>query len=108
MCCACAAPKHTSHPRTQGQWSIGLYRGPSPFALQPLELAQPPASTDGAWPVSNPVFTCAHVTDKHSSFVADPFIWPMPDGKVRGGFQVWLTHMIWAMLLCRQVADGGW
>lgn len=25
------------------------------------------------------------MTDKHSSFVADPFIWPMPDGKVRGG-----------------------
>lgn len=66
----------------QGQWSIGIFKGPSPFSLVPLELYHPRANTSAAWPVANPVFTCAHVKDVRSAFVADPFIWPMPDGKV--------------------------
>ena len=68
----------------QGQWAIGIFRGRSPFELQPLELLDRPrrSNTPAAWPVSNPVFTCAHVhgEGQRSAFVADPFIWPMPDG----------------------------
>jgi len=40
-------------------WSIGLYRGITPFSLQPL--------------TSNPILTAASVTDANASFVADPF-----------------------------------
>ena len=67
----------------QGQWAIGIFKGPTPFSLQPLELVRPRTNTPSAWPVANPVFTCAHVTDVSSAFVADPFLWPMKDGKVR-------------------------
>jgi hypothetical protein len=40
-------------------WSIGLYRGLTPFSLQPLE--------------SNPILTKTSVTDAKAGFVADPF-----------------------------------
>jgi hypothetical protein len=40
-------------------WSISIYRGDSPFKLEPF----------GA-----PVFTKDHVTDIHAEFVADPFM----------------------------------
>lgn len=43
-------------------WSIGIYTGHSPFQLQP------PADK------TNPVLTCADVTDIPAEFVADPFM----------------------------------
>ena len=98
------ADTHT-HPfrPVQGQWAIGIYKGPSPFQLQPLELARPRVDAVSAWPAANPVYTCAHV--QGSSFVADPFIWPSSDGKAS-----WLTGtarlaqqgsrvMLWAFTL---------
>lgn len=56
----------------QGAWSIGLFKGSSPFTLEPLERAEPPAQTGAAWPVVNPVLTCASVADAPSSFGAWP------------------------------------
>jgi hypothetical protein len=44
------------------EWSIGIYRGSSPF-----ELSDPPD-------IQNPVLTAAHVTDVKADFVADPFM----------------------------------
>jgi len=49
-----------THP-TQ-EWSIGIFRGPSPLAL-----AAPSA-------IRNPVLTKAEVTDLNAEFVADPFM----------------------------------
>eukprot|EP00887_Chlorella_sp_A99_P007508 scaffold2.g7508.t1 len=65
----------------EGSWSIGIFKGPSPFEMQPLEAASPRQDTAVAWPVANPVLTCASVTDSHSNFVADPFLWHH-DGKL--------------------------
>lgn len=47
---------------TQGQYSIGIYTGESPFALK-----SPPD-------ITNPVLTAKDVTDVTASFVADPFM----------------------------------
>ncbi|GFH28486.1 glyco_transf_64 domain-containing protein, partial [Haematococcus lacustris] len=67
----------------EGQWAIGIYKGPSPFSLRPPERwPRPQADTAAAWPVANPVYSCAHVTDVPSSFVADPFLWPAEDGQL--------------------------
>ena len=44
------------------QWSIGIYRGSSPFKL------------DSFWNLFNPIFTAADVTDIPAKFVADPFL----------------------------------
>ena len=38
-----------------------MFKGVSPLALEPLELQQPRADVPGAWPVANPVLTCASV-----------------------------------------------
>ena len=46
----------------QGQYSIGIYSGESPFNLRP------------APEVNNPVLTAKDVTDVSASFVADPFM----------------------------------
>jgi hypothetical protein len=48
--------------RGDGDWSIGVYRGPSPLLLFP-----PEASTQ-------PVLSAAMVTDLAARFVADPFL----------------------------------
>lgn len=66
----------------EGGWSIGLYGGPSPLNLTPIESFSP-RYDDGmsrAWPVSNPVLTCHHLMANlklHSSsaFVSDPFMY---------------------------------
>lgn len=58
----------------EGSWSIGIFKGPSPLQLQPLELHEPRQDTSVAWPVANPVLTCASVGDSPSNFVADPFL----------------------------------
>jgi hypothetical protein len=49
-------------PRKEPVWSIGVYRGDSPFSLAP------PAG------VKNPVLTVADVRDVPASLVADPFM----------------------------------
>jgi hypothetical protein len=49
-------------PRPKPVWSIGIYRGESPFQL---------TAPDG---VKNPVLTAEHVTDVSATFVADPFM----------------------------------
>ncbi|KAF5840737.1 hypothetical protein DUNSADRAFT_15832 [Dunaliella salina] len=70
----------------EGQWSIGIFKGPSPFALKPVEeLALPGSSSSQAarqkgFTVANPTLTCAQVSEVPASFVADPFLWPMQDG----------------------------
>ena len=55
-------------PELQGAWSIGIYKGTSPFSLQPLESHEPQEQTPVAWPVANPVLTCASIGDVPSSF----------------------------------------
>lgn len=65
-----------------GRWSIGLFAGPSPLNLTPIE-SWSPRYDDGrsrAWPVSNPVLTCQHLMANlklHSSsaYVSDPFMY---------------------------------
>lgn len=49
-------------PKKYQEWSIGIYTGPSPFDLTPLD------------PAMNPVLTHKHVSDVPASFVADPFM----------------------------------
>jgi hypothetical protein len=34
-------------PDNEGSWSIGVYRGPSPFTLQPIEMVSPIFSSVG-------------------------------------------------------------
>lgn len=75
-----AAPS-ACHPDNEGSWAIGMYKGRSPFHLQPLESLNPRMDSSAAWPVANPVFTCSHVTGARSNFVADPFIWPAEGGQ---------------------------
>ncbi|KAL4451194.1 hypothetical protein ABPG77_009266 [Micractinium sp. CCAP 211/92] len=58
----------------EGSWSIGIFKGPSPLDLLPLERYEPRQDTHVAWPVANPVLTCASVGDSPSNFVADPFL----------------------------------
>jgi hypothetical protein len=43
-------------------WSIGLYSGPDPLSLTPMEGVQ------------NPVLTAEQVTDRDAQYVADPFL----------------------------------
>src|SRR4029077_11593701 len=49
-------------PRKEPVWSIGIYRGDSPFRLAP-----PPG-------IKNPVLTVADVSDVPASLLADPFM----------------------------------
>lgn len=53
------SPKRRKRRR---EWSIGLYTGPSPFALAPCHE------------ITNPVLTRLDVTDRAARFVADPFM----------------------------------
>lgn len=61
----------------EGSWSVGVYFGKTPFSLLPIELENRRDDRSAAWPVANPVFTCASVTDAGypSNFVADPFLY---------------------------------
>lgn len=52
----------------QGAWSIGVYKGKTPFSLQPLERLEPAEHSAVAWPVANPVLTCASLGDTPSNF----------------------------------------
>ncbi|KAG1653612.1 hypothetical protein FOA52_011349 [Chlamydomonas sp. UWO 241] len=68
-------------PDGEGKWSIGIFRGPSPFDLQPLESAPSGQLPGRPYVTANPVLTCAHVHDVTSTFVADPFIVLRDNGK---------------------------
>ncbi|CAL0299788.1 unnamed protein product [Lupinus luteus] len=65
----------------EGSWSIGIFYGDSPFSLKPIETANIWNDESAAWPVSNPVVTCAAVSDAGypSNFVADPFLFIQGD-----------------------------
>ncbi|KAJ3694999.1 hypothetical protein LUZ60_000376 [Juncus effusus] len=65
-------------PDGEGSWSIGIYYGKSPFTLSPIELHEKKINVNNsAWPVANPVLTCAHpsLAGFPSNFVADPFLY---------------------------------
>ncbi|KAL8145928.1 hypothetical protein AgCh_003890 [Apium graveolens] len=65
------------HVDNEGSWSIGVFYGPSPFALKPIESMNVWSNETSAWPVANPVVTCASVSNVGfpSNFVADPFLY---------------------------------
>ncbi|PRQ58417.1 hypothetical protein RchiOBHm_Chr1g0359101 [Rosa chinensis] len=73
----------------EGSWSIGVFFDDSPFNLKPIEAGFGVLTDSGfgvmnvwrdksaAWPVANPVVTCASVSESGfpSNFVADPFLY---------------------------------
>ncbi|KAF5446242.1 hypothetical protein F2P56_031882 [Juglans regia] len=61
----------------EGSWSVGVFYGDSPFSLKPIEAMNVWKDGSAAWPVANPVLTCASVSDAGfpSNFVADPFLY---------------------------------
>ncbi|KAM7265690.1 hypothetical protein ACFE04_003373 [Oxalis oulophora] len=67
----------------EGSWSIGVFYGTSPFNLKPIEQHGNNVWRDesAAWPVANPVLTCASVSAAGypSNFVADPFLYIQGD-----------------------------
>ncbi|XP_077253112.1 glucosamine inositolphosphorylceramide transferase 1-like [Tasmannia lanceolata] len=65
----------------EGSWSIGVFYGESPFALKPIESKNVWKEGSAAWPVANPVVTCASASDAGfpSNFVADPFLFIQGD-----------------------------
>ncbi|CAL9086892.1 unnamed protein product [Musa acuminata var. zebrina] len=68
-------------PDGEGSWSVGLFYGDSPFSLKPIEFWNVWDNETAAWPVANPVVTCASATDAGfpSNFVADPFLYIQED-----------------------------
>ncbi|KAE8721549.1 Glycosyltransferase family protein 64 protein C5 [Hibiscus syriacus] len=65
----------------EGSWAIGVFIGQSPFSLKPIETAEIWINESAAWPVANPVITCASASDSGfaSNFVADPFLYVQGD-----------------------------
>ncbi|CAI8603980.1 unnamed protein product [Vicia faba] len=65
----------------EGSWAIGIFYGDSPFSLKPIEFSNISNDDSAAWPVANPVVTCASVSDAGfpSNFVADPFLFIQGD-----------------------------
>ncbi|XP_042479116.1 glucosamine inositolphosphorylceramide transferase 1-like [Macadamia integrifolia] len=65
----------------EGSWSIGIYYGDSPFSLEPIESKNVFKEETAAWPIANPVVTCASLSDAGfpSNFVADPFLFVQGD-----------------------------
>uniref|UniRef100_I1PXH2 Glucosamine inositolphosphorylceramide transferase 1 n=2 Tax=Oryza glaberrima TaxID=4538 RepID=I1PXH2_ORYGL len=68
-------------PDGEGSWAIGMYYGKSPLELRPIELKGRSNGNSSAWPVANPVLTCATPTEGGypSNFVADPFLYVQGD-----------------------------
>ncbi|CAD5182161.1 unnamed protein product [Musa acuminata subsp. malaccensis] len=64
-------------PDSEGSWSIGVFYGSSPFSLSPIELHGSNKSNNSAWPIANPVLTCASPSNAGypTNFVADPFLY---------------------------------
>ncbi|KAG9456793.1 hypothetical protein H6P81_001301 [Aristolochia fimbriata] len=65
----------------EGSWAIGVFYGDSPFTLKPIESKIFWKDDGAAWPVANPVVTCASASDAGfpSNFVADPFLFVEDD-----------------------------
>ncbi|PSR98053.1 Glycosyltransferase family protein 64 protein [Actinidia chinensis var. chinensis] len=65
----------------EGSWAIGVFYGDSPFSLKPIENVNVWRDDTAAWPVANPVITCASISDAGfpSNFVADPFLYVQGD-----------------------------
>lgn len=65
----------------EGSWAIGVYYGDSPFSLKPIETLNLWNNESAAWPIANPVITCASASDSGfvSNFVADPFLYVQDD-----------------------------
>lgn len=61
----------------EGSWAIGVFFGHSPFSLKPIEAMNVWKDESSAWPVANPVVTCASISNVGfpSNFVADPFLY---------------------------------
>ncbi|KAI0496418.1 hypothetical protein KFK09_022734 [Dendrobium nobile] len=82
-------------PDGEGSWSIGIFYGKSPFSLAPIELSNKSNEKSSAWPVANPVLTCASVSNAGypSNFVADPFLfiqtYMMPEGSKKGDLRLY-------------------
>ncbi|PUZ37569.1 hypothetical protein GQ55_9G130100 [Panicum hallii var. hallii] len=68
-------------PDAEGSWSAGVFLGDSPFSLKPIEHWGISSGGGAAWPVANPVLTCADVAGAGfpSSFVANPFLFIQGD-----------------------------
>ncbi|RLN39008.1 glycosyltransferase family protein 64 protein C5-like [Panicum miliaceum] len=68
-------------PDAEGSWSAGVFLGDSPFSLKPIEHWGISSGGGAAWPVANPVVTCADVAGAGfpSSFVANPFLFIQGD-----------------------------
>ncbi|CAL9120051.1 unnamed protein product [Musa acuminata var. zebrina] len=68
-------------PDGEGSWSVGLFYGRSPLSLRPIESWNVWSNDTAAWPVANPVATCASASDAGfpSNFVADPFLFIQGD-----------------------------
>ncbi|KAJ4971522.1 hypothetical protein NE237_004621 [Protea cynaroides] len=66
---------------SEGSWSIGIFYGDSPFSLKPIESKNVFKDDNAAWPIANPVLTCASLSDTGfpSNFVADPFLYVQGD-----------------------------
>ncbi|CAN7141864.1 unnamed protein product [Brassica rapa subsp. narinosa] len=65
----------------EGSWCVGVYYGDSPFTLKPIETVNVWRNESAAWPVANPVLTCASLTNSGfpSNFIADPFLYVQGD-----------------------------
>ncbi|VFQ63432.1 unnamed protein product [Cuscuta campestris] len=65
----------------EGSWAIGVFYGDSPLSLRPIEDMNISSAKAAAWPVANPVFTCASASQSGfpSNFVADPFLYVKGD-----------------------------
>ncbi|KAI3458895.1 hypothetical protein Pfo_015558 [Paulownia fortunei] len=65
----------------EGSWALGVFYGDSPFSLKPIEAMNVWKDKSAAWPVANPVITCASLSDAGypSNFVADPFLYVQGD-----------------------------
>ncbi|WOL05004.1 glycosyltransferase family protein 64 [Canna indica] len=68
-------------PDGEGSWSVGVFYGDSPLSLKPIESWNLWRNESSAWPVANPVVTCATASDAGfpSNFVADPFLYIQGD-----------------------------
>lgn len=66
---------------SEGSWSVGVFYGDSPLSLKPIEDWNEWRNDSEAWPVANPVVTCALPTNAGfpSNFVADPFLFIQDD-----------------------------
>ncbi|KAI7753161.1 hypothetical protein M8C21_010961 [Ambrosia artemisiifolia] len=69
----------------EGSWGIGVFYGDDPFSLKPIEDLNIWDNKSAAWPVANPIMTCASITDSgfSSNFVADPFLYAQVHSFVR-------------------------